>query len=112
MAQKGSHKIFHLVVRILDTTLSLETTTRVFHESDSGKTKMELDSEQQLATLVVCAGICTEKHKKKRLRIWVRPWLGRRGQFGWSVLQRELEVNKAQSTQLASLLIYVFIQCM
>nr|XP_033486035.1 uncharacterized protein LOC117258913 [Epinephelus lanceolatus] len=44
--------------------------------------------------LVICAILCAEMSKKKRRRrIWTRRWLERRGQYGLSILQRELEVD-------------------
>ncbi|XP_026089741.1 protein ALP1-like [Carassius auratus] len=49
---------------------------------------------KQRAFQVVCALICSEKHKKKNRRIWKRERVGRqREQPGLSVLQRELEMT-------------------
>ena len=56
-----------------------------------------MEEKQLLATAaLVCAVVCSEKpnkKKRKRHRIWARPWLYGRGQQGLSVLQRELEVS-------------------
>ncbi|KAA0722998.1 hypothetical protein E1301_Tti019038 [Triplophysa tibetana] len=43
---------------------------------------------------VAVAILCSDtKQKKKKKRVWMRTWLGRRGQLGLSVLQRELELE-------------------
>ncbi|ROL23491.1 hypothetical protein DPX16_18759 [Anabarilius grahami] len=44
------------------------------------------------AACLVLAVLCLEKRKKrKKTRTWTRSWLARRGQYGLSILQRELE---------------------
>ncbi|KAK0152724.1 Protein ALP1-like [Merluccius polli] len=40
---------------------------------------------------VVLAVFCAEKKKKKKKRVWTRSWVSRRGEYGMSVLQKELE---------------------
>uniref|UniRef100_A0A1A7WNN8 DDE Tnp4 domain-containing protein n=1 Tax=Iconisemion striatum TaxID=60296 RepID=A0A1A7WNN8_9TELE len=43
-------------------------------------------------SLAVLAIMCVDE-KKKRRRIWTKKWLGRRCQYGLSILQRELEID-------------------
>ncbi|KAL3971396.1 KRAB domain-containing zinc finger protein [Sarotherodon galilaeus] len=51
-------------------------------------------TKEKRAALAMCAILCAERSKKKkRLRVWTRKWLGKRGQYGLSILQRELEVD-------------------
>ena len=51
-------------------------------------------NKNKRAALAICAILCGDKSKKKRRRrVWTRNWLGRRGQYGLSILQRELEVS-------------------
>lgn len=46
------------------------------------------------AAIFVLAVLCSEKEKKrKKTRQWTRSWIARRGQYGLSILQRELEVK-------------------
>ncbi|XP_049428868.1 uncharacterized protein LOC125886585 isoform X1 [Epinephelus fuscoguttatus] len=50
--------------------------------------------------LIVVALICIEKSlkkKRRRRRMWTRLWLGKRGQLGMPVLQRELETDDRSS---------------
>ena len=54
----------------------------------------KMRNESRRAALAICAILCCDKsNKKKRCRVWTRNWLGRRGQYGLSILQRELEVS-------------------
>ncbi|KAG7467551.1 hypothetical protein MATL_G00154960 [Megalops atlanticus] len=40
-------------------------------------------SKENRAALALCAILAAESPKKKRRRVWVRRWLGRRGQYGF-----------------------------
>ncbi|XP_063761709.1 uncharacterized protein LOC134879242 [Eleginops maclovinus] len=55
---------------------------------------MMLLTKEKRVALAICAILCADsKKKRRRRRVWTRKWLGRRGQYGLSILQRELEVD-------------------
>ncbi|KAJ8286849.1 hypothetical protein GJAV_G00044050, partial [Gymnothorax javanicus] len=58
-----------------------------------------------MATEALCmmlAVFCSEKKKikkRKKKRLWTRPWVSRRGQYGLSILQTELEDNDRRGSR-------------
>ncbi len=53
---------------------------------------------QEMSAVIFVATLCADsKEKKQAKRIWMRSWVGRRGQYGLYRLQRELEVSSAIS---------------